>query len=178
MEVRSKVKLTWEVVELLCTQIAHDIEDSGIVYDGILGIARGGLIPAVLIAGVLGVRDVKTIQLSRYHEGVPGEVKGIASNDPLLLCGKWLAVDDIIGTGETLEAVKTMYPTVDTCAVLARPGWNHDPTSMRTFVGKVLPEGQGWIEFPWEMLRTVDGAQREISEGERNRVLASLVERN
>lgn len=178
MKARSKVKIMWEVVEMLCTQIAHNIEAEGIQYDGILGIARGGIIPAVLIAGVLGVRDVKTIQLSRYHEGVPGEVKGAASNDPILLCGKWLAVDDIIGTGETLEAVKTMYPTVDACAVLARPGWKNDPNVMRTFVGRVLPEGLGWIEFPWERLRTVDGVQREMSEGDRNPSLASLVEHN
>lgn len=178
MEARSKVKIMWEVVELLCTQIAHNIEAEGIKYDGILGIARGGMIPAVLVAGVLGIRDVKTIQLSRYHEGTPGEVKGIASNDPLLLCGKWLAVDDIIGTGDTLNTVKTMYPTVDVCALLARPGWELTQPNCRSFVGRVLPEGQGWIEFPWETLRTVDGVQREISEGERNHILENLVERN
>lgn len=177
MEARSKVKVTWEVMELLCTQIARDIEAEGIQYDGILGIARGGMIPAVLIAGVLGIRDVKTLQLSRYHDGVPGEVKGQESNDPLLLCGKWLAVDDIIGTGETLAAVKTLYPNVDTCAVLARPGWENTGNG-RVFVGKLLPEGQGWIEFPWETLRTIDGVQREMDEELRNSVLSSLVERN
>lgn len=164
-----KLNLTWEVIEGIVDTLADDIREEHIEYTGILGITRGGVIPAILLAGALGIRDVKTFQLSRYHDGVPGEVLGVASNDKVTLGGKWvngkwvpgkwLIVDDIVGTGDTLKKVQSIFPGTDMCALLARPGYEG---SVR--VGRNLTENQGWVVFPWERIRQEDGVQNCVSE--------------
>lgn len=163
-----KLNLTWEVIEGIVDNLADAIREEHIEYTGILGITRGGVIPAILLAGALGIRDVKTFQLSRYHEGVPGEVHGVESNDRIILDGKWsngnwvpgkwLIVDDIVGTGATLEKVQSIFPGTDMCALLARPGYTG---TVR--VGRNLNENQGWVVFPWERIRQEDGVQNCVA---------------
>lgn len=75
-----KLFLDWSDVELLCKVLSSKIDLEK--YNGIYGVPRGGLIPAVLISHMTGLTLVEKIE-----ENI-------------------LVVDDILDTGETLKNVK------------------------------------------------------------------------
>lgn len=75
-----KLFLDWSDIELLCKLVSSKIDLEK--YNGLYGVPRGGLIPAVLISHLTGLKFVDKIE-----ENI-------------------LVVDDILDTGETLENVK------------------------------------------------------------------------
>lgn len=70
--------------------------------DMVVGVVRGGVIPAALIARALGVKEVYTLRITKDGEEkkvVPGSVPGAAGKRVLL-------VEDMLETGRTLIAGK------------------------------------------------------------------------
>lgn len=149
---KATVNLTWSYIEFAAKSLAEAINATGVKYDGIVGIARGGVIPAVLVAGRLGVRTLKTIQVSKYTNGEPGSVSVENACHGHCLQGRWLIVDDIVGTGDTMNTITSILPRCDFCTLLVRPYFTSPVMS-----GCVLPEETGWVVFPWEIGRKEDG---------------------
>ena len=67
----------WHEVENLVEQLYHNILESGIKFDSVYGLPRGGLTPAVMLSHKMGI--------------------------PYDNFGKVLVVDDICDSGETLR---------------------------------------------------------------------------
>ncbi len=96
-----KVPVSWNDVEAMINKLVIDIKKSGIVFDGIYGVPRGGLPLAVMMSHML--------------------------NLPVLLypTRNTLVVDDISDNGLTLERMKnkkiaTLYSTDWT---IVKPTW-------------------------------------------------------
>ena len=140
------LKLSWSDIEALSIAIADEIAAAHGPFDAdtlVVGVSRGGLIPATLVAHRLGLRKVGALGLMSYSDGVDGEQGamvryGAAPERPALI------IDDIIDSGRTLEAVRTLYPGVVIGALI-------DKTEGRSGVisGRQTPAGE-WVEFPWE----------------------------
>jgi hypoxanthine phosphoribosyltransferase len=81
-----KIYLSWDEIEDAIESLAHQIKQSGKKIGSMDGLARGGLIPAVMLSHKLGIPFMNE-----------------NNNDE----GYILIVDDIVGSGQTLiSAVK------------------------------------------------------------------------
>ena len=84
-------------------------------FDAVVAIARGGLVPATIVARELNIRVVESVAVKSYdHQNQGGiqvlkpmaqEILDIAKNG-----GKVLIVDDLVDTGATARVVRDMLP--------------------------------------------------------------------
>jgi xanthine phosphoribosyltransferase len=114
-------------------------------WNGILAIARGGLIPATLLAHRLSVRQLDVIAIATYTDQARGSPEvlqrpGIEDDG-----AGWLAVDDLVDTGVTMRVVRGLFPAI-TVAVLYTKPQGHALTD--AFVRSVPQDT--WIHFPWD----------------------------
>lgn len=105
--------LTWDNVQGLCLDIARQLQQSQWMPDYIVGITRGGAVPAVLLSQYLGVRcEMLKVSLRDGNESesnlwMAEDAFGYndGEHDPLV-CKKLLLVDDINDTGATFNWIK------------------------------------------------------------------------
>jgi hypoxanthine phosphoribosyltransferase len=119
-----KVYLTWDDITNAIEDLAHQIKKSKKIIGSINGLARGGLIPAVLLSHKLGVPFVT-------EDDDKGE-------------GYLLIVDDICDTGETLKSY-TPYEYILTATIHHKQSAIVKPD----FYYSLIPENR-WIVYPWE----------------------------
>ena len=122
VDTKSKIYLSWdgieELVDLLCKQILK----SRIQIDSIMGLPRGGLIPAVMLSHKLGLPLVFK------------PTKGT------------LIVDDICDSGETFAKLSQEYPT----NYLACLHLKHHTTDFVPDLWAESWVSDTWLVYPWE----------------------------
>ena len=113
-------------------------------WEGIVAIARGGLVPSHIIARELDVRLIDTVCVASYDNETQRE--------PQVLKGKrgggadWLIVDDLVDTGQTGRIVREMLPDAHFATVYAKPAGRD---VVDTFITEVSQDT--WILFPWDV---------------------------
>ena len=111
----------------------------------LIAIARGGLIPAALLARELDVRMVESIAVATYEgkqAGQPRLLKPAAVNDQ----GEgWVIVDDLVDRGHTARFVRGLLPRARFVCLYAKP-------EGRPLADKVVGDypQDVWLKFPWE----------------------------
>jgi uncharacterized protein len=155
------VRLSWEDIETVAGKIAGQVIADGIP-DVVIGVIRGGLVPAVLLSHALGCRDVRGLSVTRTEaDGVnalktPAPIHGdprpageVAGLDVLI-------ADDVAGTGATAATAAALIRELGAarvrlaaCAVnlLNWPDAGPSPERSLTYIGGCH---QGWVIFPWE----------------------------
>lgn len=114
-------------------------------WKGIVAIARGGLIPATIVARELDILLIETVCLSSYDDKTDQQKKlSIIKNLPPQSGKDWLVIDDLIDTGTTIQAVRAVLPDAHYASVYAK---SHGKAYIDTFVTEI----NAWIVFPWEM---------------------------
>lgn len=123
--------------------------------DVIVGIARGGLIPAVRLSHLLGDKMLRIIHV-KYYKGV-----NLRREEPELLAdvgkleGKVLVVDDVADTGTTLEFVVRHLKERGAKEVrIATIAWKPHSRIKPDFC---IFETDKWIVFPWEEMEVRRG---------------------
>jgi hypoxanthine phosphoribosyltransferase len=97
--------VSWPDLEGLVKELARQV---GGEHDVLLAITRGGLVPAGMLAYLLGHRDILVAAVAYYdHHGQPGDQPAFFQfpADPLLHGKRVLIVDEVWDTGTTIEAV-------------------------------------------------------------------------
>jgi hypoxanthine phosphoribosyltransferase len=130
----------WDEVEYLVKIVAGKIRRSNKIYDVILGITNGGVIPARLMARELNIDHIQLIpvrQKKLYKEEMPSLFKD----------KKYLAIDEIYDTGDTYSKVHDAVKIFDCdfAFLISRYQVNFNGA----YVGKILNHNK-WIVFPWE----------------------------
>ena len=112
-------------------------------FKGVVAVARGGMVPATIVARELELRLVDTLCIASYSDREQGQVKVLKSIE-----GDgtgWVIVDDLVDTGATARAVRGLLPKAHFATVYAKPEGR--PT-VDTFVTEVSQDT--WILFPWD----------------------------
>lgn len=122
-------------------------------FDSVVGVSRGGLIPATIIAEHLNVRELRTVGVRSYQLNGIGKRRDsilYQSCSPYLV-GKVLIIDDISDTGETFKFLLDHFSrnknitSITTCSLFVRRSSNYIPDYYHTDI-----VGNDWIVFPWE----------------------------
>lgn len=141
------ISMSWEEVEEAITALADAIKRE-FDPDVIVGIARGGLIPAVRLSHLLGDKLLRVIQVE-YYKGVNLHLKKPKLYaDIKRISGKVLVVDDVTDTGTSLEFVlkhlkRKGVKEIRVATIAYKPKSRFKP-DYYTF------ETDKWIVFPWE----------------------------
>ena len=133
--------------------LGESILASGWKPTAILGVSRGGLIPAAMLSYTFDVRLIQAVRVQHYDdqnnrlESGPQFVEGpqpFASFD--IYTERLLIVDDIVDTGETLKLVRNAaYDHADEVKVAALYVRSDQKHSVDWY-WKVEDE---WVVFPW-----------------------------
>lgn len=146
----------WNEIAFYCDEFADSQIRSNTKYDTIVGIGRGGLVPAVIVSHSLGVPLVPVMWQKRdgntqYEQVLREYVKGLSSD----IENRILIVDDINDTGVTMLEVGNSLKNflqvyekpaiVKTFTVYQKPSTKH-PSD---FFMEELDDDE-WAIFPWE----------------------------
>jgi xanthine phosphoribosyltransferase len=117
-------------------------------WTGIVAIARGGLVPAAILAREMNVRTLDTLCTATYDDRTKGTVNILKTPEAAVAAGGrgWLVVDDLVDTGATLQAARTILPHAHFATVYGKPG---GIALVDTFVHSVAQEV--WVTFPWDI---------------------------
>jgi len=146
---------TWnQIYEMLVDQ-AEKIRKSSYQPDIIVGVARGGLVPARILTDLLGVPEVATIQIEFYvdiaHTSPQPTLKqGLTKS---VVAKKALLVDDISDTGQSLKLAKRYL--LEQGAKEAKIATLYAKTSTITTPDYLEKQTENWIVFPWETRETL-----------------------
>lgn len=113
----------------------------------IVGISRGGLIPAVMLAHRLELPLIDVIQARSYSTKGVTQLSEIKINVPdnvlqVLALPTTLIVDDIIDSGRTFDVLKYYAPNAIFAALITKRSTTH------IYGAHYAPDQ--WIVFPWE----------------------------
>lgn len=112
-------------------------------FKGIVGVARGGLVPAAILSRELDIRLVETVCVSTYDDRSIREPRILK---PLEGDGAgWLVVDDLVDTGATAQVVRGMLPKAHYATLYAKP---KGQPLVDTFVS--VHAQSTWLKFPWD----------------------------
>ena len=139
------VNLSWQYIEDGCDHIADYFLNKNI--STVVGIARGGIIPASIIARRLKANFI-AISAKSYNEQNVRETLQIQSISSIENLDNVLFVDDICDSGHTLKEIKKIYsniPNLYTAAIVYKQNQN---TILDRYYMPVFNDN--WIVFPWE----------------------------
>jgi len=142
----------WADVETMCTELAEEIRKSGYKPDILIGIARGGWVPARLLSDKLPHNHVASMRVEFYVEpGVTEKVPRLTQEPSVdLRAKKVLLVDDVSDTGHSLAlAVRSLKGAkeIRTATLHFKPHSIFEPDY---YVAKT----DKWIVYPWEVEET------------------------
>lgn len=175
-----QIKLSWHDVQGQCLEIVRQIQQDGWMPDYVVGITRGGCIPAVLISQYLGVRcEMLKVSLRDggdtesnlwMAEDAFGYVNFEDRGDSVVQSKdknrkKILIVDDINDSGRTLQWIMDDWQS--SCCASATEVWQsvwNQNVKFAVLVNNTASkfevnyqgleinkaEEDSWIVYPWE----------------------------
>ena len=139
---KNNYSLDWDDIENLVKKTVLKIKKNNKKYDLIIGIKKGGIIPAILISRELDIKDIefitirkdKIFKINKFYKGI----------------NYLLIIDEIYDTGKTFSIVNEYFKRFeleyDYACLVSR---YRIPDNNKIVIGKVLNHKK-WIIFPWE----------------------------
>ncbi len=174
------VKYSWDEVYMLCKELARKIKNSKFKPDVIVAIARGGWIPARILADFLFIKELYSVKAE--HWGIVATVTGKARiTQPLtvdLKGKKVLIVDDVADTGETIEIVAKHVKEKGAKEVkTAVIDFKHTSKFVPDYYAREM-ERWAWIVYPWSIYEDVKDLIAKIDEkGDADEITKKLEEK-
>ena len=166
--------LTWHDIYDLTLQLSETIVMSGFKPDLIVGIARGGWIPARILSDTLNTSMLRNIRVEYYIDiGVTLDTPQITEPFTVPVQNKQLlVVDDVADTGasfnHTIEFLSSLHPqSIKTAALILKPWSTFIPDYWRLNLSK-------WIIFPWAYRETIIDLTKNFKKETPNITLSGL----
>jgi len=169
--------LSWSDVYNLTLRLSEKIVASGFKPDIIVGIARGGWIPARILSDVLYANTLQNIRIEYYSDvGVKGKEPKITQPLTGSLKGKTiLIVDEVADTGDSLyhaiEHVTKLGISEQRTAVL-----HLKPTS-RIIPDYYMVKTSSWTVYPWENRESIIALVKIFKEEEPSLTMKQIRDR-
>ena len=143
--------VAWDQIHRDARALAWRLQGNGPdggTWRAVVGITRGGLVPAMIVARELDIRVVDTISVRSYNHQTQAEPVVIKAPQSALMGdgAGILVVDDLVDSGATLAVVRRLYPAAHFATVYAKPSGR---PMVDTFITEVSQDT--WIFFPWDM---------------------------
>jgi len=147
-----KIKVTWSDIEFLSNVVSETIIKSGIKYDTIIALGRGGLIPGAILSYKLDIKNLQNLGINTRHDD--GKyLETLVYQKPNSISGNVLVVDDINDSGKTFEAVnsliKTEYPDIGELLYCSLTTKHDTEFNENTISGEIINTSD-WLVFPWD----------------------------
>ena len=137
-------------------KIVEIIQQSNIEYDVVVGLMRGGCVPATIISHALNV-PMMTIGIKTYadqhktqevdaYQAAYGDFYNMRQRRSIM---RTLIVDDLSDTGDTFAYVSRTYATVLPEIDTAAPYIKSHTTFKPKFYATEFTNNE-WLVFPWE----------------------------
>lgn len=154
-----KKHYSWRYIERACKEIVKTYHPPP--PQVIIGLSRGGWVPAVTFANLMGVREVYSMGVASYdasngyvedmqssirtYQRLPINCPGLSKGQPVLI------VDDISDKGNTLRHVvdhvrEAFGNPIQTASIFTKQGTSFTPD----YYYKCVDDDQ-WVVFPWEI---------------------------
>ncbi|MGD8564962.1 MAG: phosphoribosyltransferase [Candidatus Bathyarchaeota archaeon] len=179
---------SWNQVYDLILNLSRKIRTSRFCPEVIVGVSRGGWLPARVLTDLLEISNLDFVR-TEFYQGVGG-----AKEEPVLTQSisigvanrKVLIVDDIIDTGESLKVVREhIMEKVASEARIATVFYKPWSIIVPDYFGKKTTR---WVVFPWEVKETIRWIvktskerkrpwEEEIAKLEKAGVSAELIDR-
>ena len=146
---------SWNDIDNLCKKLAYKIKGSGFTPEIIVGIQRGGCIPAVSFSHLLDVQDFCTIGVrTTISEAIQAPRQTPIIKDDfslhLVIRKRVLLVDDVTNTGATMREAKNRILSFG-CKEVRTAVIVWDTTNAQfcqaDYYGISV---DAWVIFPWE----------------------------
>lgn len=142
--------VSWDQFHRDARALAWRISSLNKQWQAIISIARGGLVPAAIVARELGIRVIETICIASYHDynnqSKLEVLKDISPNFTKNAGEGLLIIDDLTDTGKTAECLRNIIPQAHFSTVYSKPLGR---TLIDTYVTEVSQDT--WIYFPWDL---------------------------
>lgn len=139
-----------EVYEM-AYRVSKKVTDSTLNFDVVVGIARGGFPPALLVCDFLNIKTLSSIQI-RHYSGGGQEKEEVEITDPIkidLQNKNVLIVDDVNDSGQTLDAAIDHIKTKEAAKIKTAVLHEKDTTTLNAdFAGDHLAEWK-WLIYQW-----------------------------
>lgn len=164
-KINDKILVTWRdirnIIDIFVNDFRNDHDDEYIQNTEIVAVAKGGLIPAQLIAYRLGIRKIHTIGIQTCKVDKIGErydapiyYQDVTSK----LNGNILVIDDICDSGDTIQHIAKRLKELK---VIDKIDKNYTSFTLYakynseygvTYYGETVPNYY-WVVFPWDGLQ-------------------------
>jgi hypoxanthine phosphoribosyltransferase len=144
------ISIQWNEIRKAIAYIEGELEFLDFKPDVILGIANGGLVPAVMLHHAIRGKhtDVELLRIDKHRK----IIKSLHVWDSSL---KYLVIDDIFDTGTTHKIVEANLknPKLDVKYSYLYGRRNSLPEDHYLIISNILDHDQ-WLNFPWERQQT------------------------
>ena len=147
--------VSWKDIERWSKNIVKKVIKSGYEPEIVIGLARGGLVPARLIADYLNIKDLYAVKTEHWGlTATPDGKAKLAQGLQISIDGKKvLVVDDITDTGQSLKLavdhIKGHNPSEIRSATLLHI--THSKYVPDYYSDEVPEDKWTWFIFPWNV---------------------------
>jgi len=163
MRSEHKLHIPWIQVDAAVGRLHQSMVEHKFKPARILAVARGGLIPAVMLSHLFGVQEIGSIQLSSYGTGTRQSDITALNFDPDTFQdynrSDTLIVDDLWDSGKTHEWLRKTFPWAVTCTAFFKDRRDNSHKVV-SFPGTSINPGY-WAVFPWELEASASGLTRK-----------------
>lgn len=146
---RQTLSISWDRFHGDCRLLSLRLREMP-PFAAMVAVARGGLVPAAIVARELSIRAIESVSVASYRgETLQGSAAVLKPIAPAFVDtgGEGLVViDDLVDTGQTVRLLRTLLPRAHYACVYAKPAG-------RPLVDTVIAEvaQETWIYFPWDL---------------------------
>jgi xanthine phosphoribosyltransferase len=137
--------VSWEEMHRNSKALAWRLIDKQ-PWEGIIGITRGGMVPACIVARELDIKLIETFCISSYDHKDQRTANIIKLPEQAGKGKGWLIIDDLVDTGNTFKVAREHFPEAHYACVYAKP---EGVPTVDTFITEVSQDT--WIHFPWDL---------------------------
>ncbi len=157
--------VSWDEVCRLARTVVHKIVRSGYNPDIIIGIARGGLVPARMVCDLLLLDEIISIRTEHWGTASrkqKARIKFTLPKEANLSGKKVLVVDDVADTGDSFFLIMDYLKERGSLDIrTAVFQYKTSSTFTPDYWGEKLEEWN-WIIYPWAFYEDIAGFIREL----------------